>query len=258
MKNVKNALMAITVVLMLGAVFSACQKEELPVAGFDYSPTEIVQWDMVTFTNTTTKGSTYSWDFGDGSSSTDENPTHSFVTAGTHTVKLTATNEDGDKSVSQDIVVAAPNNVYVFDGTEYPITAAWEYSFMGGTSYWRMSGDLFPGADPDTSYNLIKFYPNIGTGTLEGSFTFDNGDEPPVGTFDYYLTVNYRQMEWDSLGNGSGGTLAITKFADDVYEFKLEGAKQIMGDYVDWVFAPNGYEPTFSVLYRGYVEPLAK
>ena len=60
MRNAKKAFMAIAVVLMMGAGFSACQKEELPVAGFDYSPTEIVQWDMVTFTNTTTKGSTYS------------------------------------------------------------------------------------------------------------------------------------------------------------------------------------------------------
>ncbi len=128
-----------------------------------------------------------------------------------------------------------------------------------GLVYWRMLGDAFAGAtaDPGPPVNLLKFYPNLGTGTLEGDYTF-NDDDKPVGTFYYGLTANYQGMAWDSVANGNGGTLQITKFADDIYEFKLESGTQIMGNYVDWVFVPSGYEPSYSVLYRGYVEPLAK
>lgn len=45
----------------------------------------------VDFTNLSTKATSYSWDFGDGSPvNTDENPTHTYATAGTYTVSLIA------------------------------------------------------------------------------------------------------------------------------------------------------------------------
>lgn len=48
------------------------------------------------FTNTTTNGNTYAWDFGDGSSgSTLENPTFTYLFAGMYTVQLIATNDCG-------------------------------------------------------------------------------------------------------------------------------------------------------------------
>ncbi len=44
----------------------------------------------ISFTNTTTYGATYQWDFGDGTTSTQVNPSHTYTQAGTYTVKLSA------------------------------------------------------------------------------------------------------------------------------------------------------------------------
>ncbi len=44
-----------------------------------------------------TNASRYKWDFGDGITSTDANPTHTYATAGTYTVKLMAMTSDETK-----------------------------------------------------------------------------------------------------------------------------------------------------------------
>jgi PKD repeat protein len=50
----------------------------------------------VQFTDTSTGSPTsWSWDFGDGQSSSIQNPRHTYMTAGTYTVTLTAINADG-------------------------------------------------------------------------------------------------------------------------------------------------------------------
>jgi PKD repeat protein len=56
----------------------------------------------------------YSWDFGDGSSSTDAQPSHSYANAGTYTVKLTVTDNSGNTAVvSHQITVNAPPGLVI-------------------------------------------------------------------------------------------------------------------------------------------------
>jgi hypothetical protein len=62
------------------------------------------------FTNTTLPGvpplTSYLWDFGDGASSTDENPTHLFAAPGTYEVTLEACNIEGMCNSFTDTVEA--------------------------------------------------------------------------------------------------------------------------------------------------------
>jgi PKD repeat protein len=70
-------------------------------------------FSTVTFTDETTGGVTpyfYSWDFGDGTSSTDMNPVHTYSSAGTFTVTLEVTDSDDPakvKSIMKDVEVIA-------------------------------------------------------------------------------------------------------------------------------------------------------
>lgn len=61
-----------------------------PIAALTASYTYSVEDMAVTFTNNSTGAESYSWDFGDGNTSTDESPVHTFAGAGTYTVVLTA------------------------------------------------------------------------------------------------------------------------------------------------------------------------
>lgn len=51
--------------------------------------------NVFNFTNLTVNGNTYTWDFGDGNFSSALNPSHTYASPGTYTVKLIATNSYG-------------------------------------------------------------------------------------------------------------------------------------------------------------------
>ena len=64
---------------------------DLPIADFSY----LANVGMVNFTNTATNAVTYAWDFGDGATSIDQNPSHDYLSNGDFTVTLVVTSVDG-------------------------------------------------------------------------------------------------------------------------------------------------------------------
>jgi PKD repeat protein len=72
-----------------------------PTANF----TSNVAGQNATFSNSSSNALTYSWNFGDGGSSADQNPTHVYTTDGTYTVILTVTNACGTSTISQNVVI---------------------------------------------------------------------------------------------------------------------------------------------------------
>lgn len=56
----------------------------------------------IQFTHTGTDAQTFSWDFGDGARSSDRNPTHTYVTAGTYDVRLVCTGAAGTDTTFRD------------------------------------------------------------------------------------------------------------------------------------------------------------
>ena len=61
--------------------------DQPPTAAFNFSSTGL----DVTFTNTSTNAVSYFWNFGDGGTSVQDSPTHTYAAAGTYSICLTAT-----------------------------------------------------------------------------------------------------------------------------------------------------------------------
>lgn len=78
-----------------------------PQAGFDFAP----QGLSVNFTDTSSDAnndiSQWSWDFGDGATSTDANPMHAYAMAGSYEVTLSVTDSEGNTDTTTQTVVVS-------------------------------------------------------------------------------------------------------------------------------------------------------
>jgi len=122
--------------------------EPLPVAGFTAQGQACVG-EVVPFTNTSTGGASFTWDFGDGNGSNLQSPTHAYTGGGTFTVELIANTGFGcADTISQVIVVDTipiPNfvadTVCVGNATSFtdsstgpPVNWVWDFGDGNGSN----------------------------------------------------------------------------------------------------------------------------
>ena len=91
-----------------------------PVAAFSGSPTSGTAPLTVNFTSSSTGTiSTYAWNFGDGTTSSAQNPAHVYAAAGFYTVSLTVTGSGGSntKTYTNYVTVTAPAVAGTLSGT---------------------------------------------------------------------------------------------------------------------------------------------
>jgi gliding motility-associated-like protein len=74
----------------------------------------------VSFANTSTGAETYSWDFGDGSTSTSANPTHTFTKDGTYEVVLTATHNGTCEDQTEATIIVTKDSIIVNEPVGIP------------------------------------------------------------------------------------------------------------------------------------------
>ena len=123
-----------------------------PVADFTGTPTTIIERESVTFTNTSQYAATCLWNFGDGETSTEMNPVHTYMTPGTYTVTLRIENTLGnDTKTKTDYITVNPNtnppiadfvasettinmgSSVTFTDMTQNIPTSWSWTFNGGT-----------------------------------------------------------------------------------------------------------------------------
>jgi len=107
-----------------------------PTASF----TSSVNGLIASFTNTSANASTYSWDFGDGQTSNQPNPVHSYADCNTYTVTLVATNICGIASSTASVTTMSPPTA-MFSTTVNEFVVSFLNTSTGGASYFWNFGD---------------------------------------------------------------------------------------------------------------------
>jgi peptidyl-prolyl cis-trans isomerase B (cyclophilin B) len=90
-----------------------------PVAKYAIEIVDEVAPAKFEFKNESEKAETYSWDFGDGSNSTEENPEHQYLLSGQYNVALTAIKDKKKNTTTQTVLVKAPEKCLVLLETSY-------------------------------------------------------------------------------------------------------------------------------------------
>jgi PKD repeat protein len=95
------------------AMSSSCNKNDnppsdKPSAKFSISGYEMPTPCTVTFINISTNATSYMWNFGDGFTTTQSNPTHVYNFNGSYLLKLKATGPGGVDSVCKQVTIESP------------------------------------------------------------------------------------------------------------------------------------------------------
>jgi PKD repeat protein len=118
-----------------------------PVANFSANPVATCT-GVVQFTDATTNGATsLLWNFGDGTTSTTQNPSHTYSANGTYTVTLTATNTFGSNT-------ATKTNYITINKPSAP--AAADVSHCGAGSFSLNTSSTNPKAWIDSAGNVVS------------------------------------------------------------------------------------------------------
>jgi FOG: PKD repeat len=164
-----------------------------PVASFTVDNTTGTGSLTAHFTDTSTNNPTsWSWDFGDGTTSADKNPTHTYSTPGTYTVKLTATNSGGSSSTTQTNLITVnwpvPAAGFTANTTNCTTSASIQFNDTSTGNITGWSWDFGDGTT-STDENPAHTYSTPGVYTVELTVSGPGGSNSTTSTD--YITVNY-------------------------------------------------------------------
>lgn len=165
------------VILLTSVSLSA----QTPTANFTFSPVNACSGTPIAFSNTSAGATSYFWEFGDGTTSTEVNPTHTFTANpgnGTQQffVKLTA--RKGGQSAN------TTNTVEVFQPPDPSISAP-TFKICGGSTTLNL---VVTNSSTTNNSNYQIVWGNGGTLTSE-SFTSENHTYNGLGAWDLVFSV---------------------------------------------------------------------
>lgn len=130
-----------------------------PMPAFDANVTNGFAPLTVNFTDKSKLAETWSWNFGDGNTSAEQNPVHIYQNAGVYTVSLTVTNAVGDSSITKN------NFIEVKLNTQLPVNGVLVGGNMENQNLWQISYLNTPeGNEPTAEWNYTANKPGAGQG----------------------------------------------------------------------------------------------
>ena len=159
---------------------------DVPDPNFSYNTTGL----LANFTNSSSGGTTFAWDFGDGTTSVEENPEHEYSDYGSYTVILEVTNECGTTIIEQTVTVTTPP-IAGFSASSRAGCAPFEVDFKDESStnatswMWMFEGGTPAMSNEQNPPTVTYFDP----GTYEVSLEVSNGAGSSQTALASYITV---------------------------------------------------------------------
>ncbi len=198
---------------------------ESPVANFTANVTAGAAPLTITFADASTNAPTsWLWDFGDGDSTnaTVRNPVHTYTSAGTYNVTLTATNAGGSNSTTRaDYITVTPGVSApraAFNGTPtngtVPLTVQFTDESTGSPTSWLW--DFGDGTSTNaTVRNPVHTYAVVGTYNVTLTATNAAGNDSEVKTGYITVTPGSTAPTAAFTGTPTNGTVPLTvQFTD--------------------------------------------
>ena len=210
-------------VTLLSILMISCEKEApKPVALFTMSKTTAVVDESISFTNTSEHATSYAWDFGDGNTSSDENPTHSYSSVGNFSVTLTATGEGGEHSHSESITIAhpAPNAGFLINKStaEPGDTIIFTNTSANATSYIWDFGD----GNTSTDKNPVHAYASDGVFTITLTATGEGGEDISSKSVTIAYPNAVAQFTMDKPAAEPGDTIHFTNTSENSISYSWD------------------------------------
>lgn len=218
MKNFKTLfgkLASLSLILVLVLATSCGKDESVSIpdirVDFSFSPTNPEAGDLVTFTNASTGGADFAWDFGDGNTSVDKNPTHTFTESGSFSVSVEV---DGfsELAAMKDVVVGDPIPVITFDpnvveaGAEITFSATVYNPNSATITYAWSFGENVTVDDATAATPKVTF---TAAGTEAVSLTATIGGQATTGTAEVSVVAQLAKTLVFSVVDASVGSGSI-------------------------------------------------
>jgi len=216
----------------------------VPTVDFTHERQVVEPGVEVAFISTHTDATSFAWDFGDGNTSTDQNPTHTYTSTGNYAVSLTVTSSTGDNAISASSVVVGDRYMAVWAVESISFTNA------DGNAWDEDGGpDLLYGfaAVSDGSIPLFDLGMDITEDDFPIGLRYEAIADQPLFTDENWAFILFENDEPFNQVDGSSDVMSgfeinpVTQALDDVDYETGQGVFRIAG---------NGYSFAFEVVFR--------
>lgn len=221
----KQYILPLMLLVFCTGVLSSCNEDD-EEAYFDVIYTLTVDGNQVSFQNETQGAVSYKWEFGDGTTSEEASPVHTYPGKGKYVATLYVTGSSGETAEGSTVIrISKSTPVKLTDNSL--------------TDWTNVTTNVIT---PTAAGNGIKMVKLDYDGNAVYIYLEMTGKKSDAPIFDFYL---------DSDNNSSTGLLSGT-YPDGGYDILMEG--QILDDWFD-VFYHKGAQTSFSFEQQSISEP---